>query len=179
MVRYVFRQDPGPWNVLGRVKFIFPNRYNVYFHDTSEPGFFSERLRTFSHGCIRVSQPQELAAWVLDGDSQPTPWSPIRIRAAIGSGEHQTVRLGKPIPVHIVYRTVLAGPGPSLQFLPDIYGRDAALEASLQGYRKPAVSGESGVQPSRPGTPLFPKPPGPDRTPGASADKPAAHRLVP
>jgi len=129
MVRYALRQDPGPWNALGTLKFMFPNKYNVYFHDTSEPRFFAERQRTFSHGCIRVSRPYELAAWVLEEKS--SPWSIERIHAAVAGGQRTTVRLGKPIPVHLVYRTALIGEDKILHFRPDIYGRDAVLEKAL------------------------------------------------
>ena len=129
MIRYAFRQDPGPWNALGRLKFMFPNPYNVYLHDTSEPQFFAERQRTFSHGCIRLSRPEELAAWVLEG-LEP-PWDRPRIRATLAGGQPSKVPLAKPIPIRLAYHTVLFKGDPLLHFLPDVYGRDALLERAL------------------------------------------------
>ncbi|MGY6213533.1 L,D-transpeptidase family protein [Methylolobus aquaticus] len=131
MVRYAFRQDPGPWNALGRLKFMFPNPHNVYLHDTSEPQFFNERQRTFSHGCIRLSRPEELAAWVLEG--LDPPWDRSRIRATVAGGHPLTVPLAKPIPIRLAYHTVFFKDDPLLHFLPDVYGRDAALERLLLG----------------------------------------------
>jgi murein L,D-transpeptidase YcbB/YkuD len=129
MERYALRQAPGPWNALGTVKFMFPNKYNVYFHDTSEPWFFARHKRTYSHGCVRVSRPYELAAWILEGEA--SSWNPERIRATAACGVHATVPLEKPLPVHLLYRTAWIAEDGSLHFRPDIYGRDAALESSL------------------------------------------------
>lgn len=129
MIRYAFRQEPGPWNALGQLKFMFPNPYNVYLHDTSEPQFFAQRQRTYSHGCIRVSRPHELAAWVLEGVEPP--WDLARIRAAVAGGQPAKVPLPKPIPIRITYRTVLVKDDALLHFLPDVYGRDAALSLAL------------------------------------------------
>ena len=70
IVRYRLRQDPGPNNALGTIKFIFPNKYNVYLHDTPVHSLFQQRKRAFSHGCIRVSKPAELASYVLGGDEE-------------------------------------------------------------------------------------------------------------
>jgi murein L,D-transpeptidase YcbB/YkuD len=130
MIRYAFRQDPGPWNALGRLKFMFPNPYNVYLHDTSEPQFFAERQRTFSHGCIRLSRPEELAVWALKG--LDPPWDRARIRATVAGGQPSTVPLAKPIPIQLAYHTVLFKDDPLLHFLPDVYGRDALLERALR-----------------------------------------------
>lgn len=130
MERYVLRQDPGPWNALGTVKFMFPNKYNVYLHDTSEPRFFARSRRTYSHGCVRVGQPYELAAWVLAKENPP--WTLERVQATIASGEHTSVALAKAMPVHLIYRTAWVE-GDRVHFAPDIYNRDAALERVLSG----------------------------------------------
>ncbi|HUL13843.1 MAG TPA: L,D-transpeptidase family protein [Methylococcaceae bacterium] len=131
MGRYTLRQDPGPWNALGTVKFMFPNRYNVYLHDTAQPKFFAEHQRTFSHGCIRVSRPHELATWVLDGER--SGWNLGRVKATVASGKSSTVRLERPIAVNILYRTVVIGEDEILRFRPDVYGRDAMLERAMFG----------------------------------------------
>jgi murein L,D-transpeptidase YcbB/YkuD len=129
--RYVLRQDPGPWNALGTVKFMFPNKYNVYLHDTSEPRFFAKRRRAYSHGCVRVSRPYELAAWVLA--QEPEPWSLERVQATVATGQQVNVPLAKPLPVHLVYRTAWIGEDGSLDFPPDLYGRDGPLAKALSG----------------------------------------------
>ena len=71
MRRYAIKQDPGAWNALGKLKFVFPNSYNVYLHDTSAPELFAQQERLFSHGCIRVSSPDRLAAFLLDSPNEP------------------------------------------------------------------------------------------------------------
>jgi murein L,D-transpeptidase YcbB/YkuD len=129
IVRYKLRQDPGPDNALGTVKFMFPNSHNVYLHDTPTHSLFNKTDRAFSHGCIRVSRPVELAAYLLGGEEQG--WSMERIKEIISSGKRTVVRLEKPVPVHITYRTVWIGPDDSVRFSKDIYGRDKMLEAAL------------------------------------------------
>lgn len=129
MGRYTLRQDPGSWNALGTAKFMFPNRYNVYLHDTSHPEFFGKHQRTLSHGCIRVSRPHELAAWVLGGE--PAGWNLERVKSAVARGESATIRLDKPIPVYIIYRTAVVGEDNILRFRPDVYGHDALFERAL------------------------------------------------
>ena len=127
--RYKLRQDPGPDNALGTIKFMFPNAYNVYLHDTPSHNLFERTERAFSHGCIRVSKPVELASYLLGGDERG--WSEDRIRQIISSGKRTVVSLEKPIPVHILYRTVWVAHDGSVQFRKDIYGRDELLEKAL------------------------------------------------
>ena len=130
------RQTPGPKNSLGLVKFIFPNNYNVYMHDTPEQVFFSKSRRDFSHGCIRLEKPADLAVWVLRNNPG---WDMERVRAAMNGGTTQQVNLAHPIPVLIVYATVIVTEDGIVHFYDDIYGHDAALEKVLEkGYPYPS-----------------------------------------
>ena len=130
------RQQPGPKNALGLVKFIFPNDYSIYMHDTPATEFFSRSRRDFSHGCIRLEKPAELAAWVLRATSG---WTMERIRAAMNQDKPQQVNLAKPIPVLILYGTVTVSEDGIVHFYDDIYGHDAALEKALaKGYPYPS-----------------------------------------
>jgi murein L,D-transpeptidase YcbB/YkuD len=131
------RQNPGPKNSLGLVKFIFPNSYNVYMHDSPEQELFSRARRDFSHGCIRLERPADLAAWVLRDNPG---WTAEKIRAAMQTGANNTqVNLTKPIPVLIVYATVIVTEDGVVHFYDDIYGQDAALEKVLaKGYPFPS-----------------------------------------
>jgi len=129
------RQKPGPKNALGLVKFLFPNSYNVYMHDTPSTEFFAKSRRDFSHGCIRLEKPADLAAWVLRDNPG---WNPDRIRAAMNGNEPQQVNLAHPIPVLIVYATVIVLEDGLVHFYDDIYGHDADLEKVLaKGYPYP------------------------------------------
>lgn len=130
------RQNPGPRNSLGLVKFIFPNSYNIYMHDTPEQEFFSRTRRDFSHGCIRLERPAQLAAWVLRDNPG---WTAEKIRAAMnGTGQNQQVNLVHPIPVLIVYGTVVVSEDGLVHFYDDIYGHDQRLEKALdKGYPYP------------------------------------------
>ncbi len=129
------RQKPGPKNALGLVKFLFPNSYNVYMHDTPAPELFARSRRDFSHGCIRLERPAELAAWVLRDNPG---WNPERIRAAMNGQATQQVNLVHPIPVLILYATVIVLEDGQVHFYDDIYGHDASLGKVLaQGYPYP------------------------------------------
>ena len=127
------RQKPGPKNSLGLVKFVFPNEYGVYMHDTSAKWLFAEQRRDFSHGCIRVEKPQELAAWVLRGQAG---WSRDRIDAAIQGTETVSVKIKRPIQLIIMYSTAMVSPNGEVHFFPDIYGEDQALEKELRAQRR-------------------------------------------
>jgi L,D-transpeptidase YcbB len=129
------RQKPGPKNALGLVKFLFPNSYNVYMHDTPAPELFARSRRDFSHGCIRLEKPADLAAWVLRDNPG---WTPERIHAAMNGAQSQQVNLAQPIPVLIVYATVIVLEDGLVHFYDDIYGHDASLEKVLaKGYPYP------------------------------------------
>ena len=129
------RQKPGPKNALGLAKFIFPNSYNVYMHDTPATEFFAKSRRDFSHGCIRLERPADLAAWVLRNNPG---WTPERIRAAMSGTTTQQVNLTHPIPVLILYATVIVLDDRVVHFYDDIYGHDASLDKVLaKGYPYP------------------------------------------
>ena len=129
------RQKPGPTNALGLAKFIFPNSYNVYMHDTPSTEFFARSRRDFSHGCIRLEKPADLAAWVLRDNPE---WTADRIRAAMNGNDALQVNLAHPIPVLIVYATVIVLEDGLVHFYDDIYGQDTALEQALvKGYPYP------------------------------------------
>lgn len=121
------RQRPGPKNALGDIKFVFPNNSNIYLHHTPSPGLFERDRRDFSHGCIRVQDPVALARFVLQDDPS---WTDERIRAAMASGQSNTLRLAQPLTVLIAYSTVVAKAG-RVFFYPDLYGHDQLLAQAL------------------------------------------------
>jgi len=126
--RFRIRQDPGPLNALGNVKFMFPNRHNVYLHDTPSRELFARTTRAFSSGCIRIEKPLELADYLLAGDPK---WTPERIRAVIAQGRETTVWLSEPVPVHVLYWTAFLGEDGAVDFRPDLYGRDQLVRHAL------------------------------------------------
>jgi len=121
---YRFRQDPGPQNALGRVKFIFPNNFTVYIHDTPAKELFRKAKRNFSSGCIRIEHPVDFAEYLLRSDSNDSKLTQEEIQAILDSGARQLIRLPKPIPVRIVYYTAWVDENGNIQFRDDIYGRD-------------------------------------------------------
>ena len=127
------RQKPGPTNALGLVKLIFPNEFNVYLHSTPSVEAFSRSRRDFSHGCIRVEKPAELATWALRNNPG---WPLEKVQQAMQTGkDNVTVNLVKRVPVFIVYGTALAYANGDVHFSEDIYGHDARLAAALaKGY---------------------------------------------
>jgi len=127
---YVLRQDPGPNNALGRIKFMFPNPHLVYLHDTPHKALFERSKRTFSSGCIRVERPFVLAELLLD---DPKRWSRDQILEAIEGGRTQTVRLPRPVDILLLYWTVEVSPDGVVEFRPDVYGRDARVLTALDG----------------------------------------------
>ncbi len=134
--RLTVRQKPGPTNALGLVKLIFPNEHNVYLHGTPSQVLFSRSRRDFSHGCIRVEKPAELAAWALRNNPG---WTLERLRLEMQSGKDDvTVSLVKRVPVFIVYGTALTYENGEVHFSDDIYGHDAKLATALaKGYPYP------------------------------------------
>ncbi len=134
--RLAVRQKPGAGNSLGGVKFIFPNAQNIYLHDTPSKHLFAAQERDFSHGCIRVEHPEELAQWVLASDNAPasTPndgWTPMEIQNAMHRSSQKIAKLATPIPVLLIYQTAQVTADGVTQFFNDIYGRDQELEVQL------------------------------------------------
>jgi murein L,D-transpeptidase YcbB/YkuD len=139
-----FRQQPGPENALGLVKFIFPNNFSVYLHDTPADALFARDRRAFSHGCIRVENPVALASYVL-GD-QPE-WTEARIRAAMAEPREQTARLETPLPVHIGYWTAWVEPdGRTVTYTDDPYAIDER-HARVRGLDLGGARTDAGVSP--------------------------------
>lgn len=124
----VIRQKPGGSNALGRVKFIFPNNYSIYFHDTPAKSLFKREKRAFSHGCIRLSEPKKLAEYLLRNKSE---WTAESINKAMRAGSEKWVTLDKPVPVSISYFTAWVDRDGLLNFREDIYGHDKKMADRL------------------------------------------------
>jgi murein L,D-transpeptidase YcbB/YkuD len=122
-------QPPGPGNVLGRVKFVFPNKHDVYMHDTPQKFLFANTIRAESHGCMRVENPDQFAAVLLRRDQG---WSQARTMSAIETGYDQHVPLRQRIPVYISYFTLKVNADGSISTYGDIYGHDARMAAALR-----------------------------------------------
>lgn len=123
------RQRPGPWNALGRLKFNMPNDYDVYLHDTPAKSLFERPFRAFSHGCIRLEKPLDLALFLLRDQPQ---WTAAAIEGAIGAGSERSIRLTTSRPVYVLYWTAWVGDDGHMEFHRDHYERDAALAAALR-----------------------------------------------
>jgi L,D-transpeptidase YcbB len=139
---YMIRQPPGDANALGQVKFMFPNRFSIYLHDTPNRELFRKSRRLFSSGCVRVEHPWELAELVLDN---PTRWNQGKFEEIVAAKKTRWVHLKEPLPVILAYWTAEAGANGEVMFREDIYGRDAAVLSALDGqgpirlmYRVPA-----------------------------------------
>lgn len=124
----VVKQKPGPENSLGLVKFLFPNSYSIYLHDTPSRSLFGESSRAFSHGCIRVGEPARLAAFLLKYD---TTWTAGKINKAMHLGKEQTITLKQKVPVFIAYFTAFTDRDNKLNFRQDIYERDEQLASMI------------------------------------------------
>ena len=122
------RQKPGPKNSLGLVKFLFPNSYNIYLHDTPAKNLFELPTRAFSHGCIRLGEPKKLADYLLRNDPN---WTPDKIDAAMHAGVEKYVVLKDPVPVYIGYFTAFVDNTGRINFRDDVYKRDDALEKTM------------------------------------------------
>ncbi len=130
---YKVRQDPGPRNALGRIKFLFANDFAIYLHDTPHRRLFNKESRAFSHGCIRVEHPLELASYLLAGENG---WTKEHIEEVIASGETQNARLPKPVPLYLVYWTAWMGASEQMNFRADIYERDLKMSRNSEKIRK-------------------------------------------
>jgi L,D-transpeptidase YcbB len=127
VVSYKFRQDPGPQNALGLVRINMPNKHAVYMHDTPLKALFSQSLRAFSSGCVRVERVFELVAWLLSDQG----WTLAKVEDQIASGKKIDVKLKSPVPVHFVYLSAFATEYGIAQFRPDIYGQDAGFGVDM------------------------------------------------
>jgi len=125
---YRMIQDPGV-NPLGRIKFMFPNQFDVYLHDTTQKSLFHRSRRMYSHGCIRVEKPYDLGEWVLKEDPA---WSKERLLKEIRTGKRQQINLPKPIPVYVIYLTAWFDTRGHIHFRDDIYDYDKSLEKALE-----------------------------------------------
>jgi murein L,D-transpeptidase YcbB/YkuD len=128
------RQRPGGDNSLGRVKFIFPNNYNIYLHDTPAKSLFQESKRTFSHGCIRLAEPRKLADYLLRHQRE---WTPGRITKAMHADQETWVVLKEPVPVAVTYFTAWVSKDGLLNFRDDVYGHDRKMEELLFASKEP------------------------------------------
>lgn len=137
------RQPPGARNALGRVKFMFPNKHNVYLHDTPEKHLFKREVRAYSHGCIRLADPFDFA-YALLAEEVGRIDDPVGFfQSTLKTGRETQVDLDRHLPVHIIYRTAFTKPRGGLEFRRDVYGRDAKIWEALQqqGVALPGVQG--------------------------------------
>jgi murein L,D-transpeptidase YcbB/YkuD len=125
---FEMKQTPSATNALGLVKFMFPNRHNIYLHDTPQKMLFLKEQRTFSHGCIRLQQPFEFAYALLALQSEDPV---MEFQSILETGEETIIPLTEPVPVHIIYRTAVSVAGGRMGYRRDIYGRDALIFAAL------------------------------------------------
>ena len=123
-------QGPGPWNALGTVKFMFPNQFAIYLHDTPSKRLFKRDVRAFSHGCVRVERPHELAAYLLSQQQDDPRGYFDRV---LKRGKERQVNLDTPLPVHLTYRSAWIDAAGVEQFRGDVYGRDVRIAKALAG----------------------------------------------
>lgn len=137
---FAMRQPPSKSNALGLVKFMFPNKHNIYLHDTPQKSLFAREVRAFSHGCIRLAQPFEFAYALLARQEEDPKAFFHRI---LSTGKETKVNLDKPVPVHLIYRTAYIGPKGEVQYRRDVYDRDRKIWEALQkaGVVLPDVQG--------------------------------------
>jgi L,D-transpeptidase YcbB len=124
----VLRQVPGPDNPLGKVKFLFPNSYEIFFHDTPAKELFEKNKRAYSHGCIRLENAKQLVSYLLRNDQ---PWTSEKIDKAMNSGKEQFVNLKKSVPVVITYYTAWVDENGQLNFRDDVYKHDVETSQRL------------------------------------------------
>ncbi len=126
---FIIRQKAGPWNALGEVKFIFPNKYAVYLHDTPSRGLYNQQDRAFSHGCIRTEDKWGLLMSLMN---DPEVWNMEKINKILESGETTKINLPKPINIYLIYLTAAVDQDNNLMFMKDVYKRDAAVLKALK-----------------------------------------------
>ncbi len=133
---YMLRQEPGPKNPLGRLKFLFSNNFRIYLHDTPAQSLFQQSERQFSHGCIRVEAPRRLAAFLLSS-APDSPWSEAAVRSAVASGITREIEISPPVPLYLLYLTAWVGDDGAVHFRRDIYGEDELLLIDLPARELP------------------------------------------
>ena len=147
--KFAFIQPAGPGNVLGAVKFRFPNKHDIYMHDTPQRELFEKTVRTFSHGCVRVQNPGRLAEVLLEEDKG---WSAARVRELMAQGAQGVsyeATLTKQVPVHITYFTTVVGEDGKVQSFADVYGHDRRVAAALTGKPLPLEPPSVSASPSK------------------------------
>jgi L,D-transpeptidase YcbB len=143
--RFTFIQPAGATNVLGVVKFLFPNKHDVYMHDTPQRDLFAKPARAFSHGCVRVQDPGRLAEVLLAEDKG---WSPQQVQPLLAQGYNNQIELTKQIPVHVTYFTAVAEGDGQIRYFEDIYSHDMRITAALAGrYVPPEVTADADEPP--------------------------------
>jgi L,D-transpeptidase YcbB len=142
--KYQIRQDPGAFNALSRIKFLFPNRFDVYLHDTPTRNLFKSSERDFSHGCMRIEKPVDLAVYLLN---DPAEWSENKVLSTIRKGRNRPVYLPEPIDIHVQYWTAWVDGGGQVQFRDDVYRYDPMLELALKEKLYRVVPGEQVQKP--------------------------------
>ena len=126
---FYLRQDCGPWNMLGQVKFSMPNAYDVYLHDTPYQADFGRSTRTFSHGCIRIARPVAFALFLLDN---PAKWTETAILERQINLVEQKIRVRNPLNAHVIYATAWPSEDGSVRFRPDVYDQDQMIVRALR-----------------------------------------------
>ena len=127
---YIIRQEPGPWNALGQMKFIFPNPHFVFIHDTPSRSRFGRSVRAFSSGCVRIEDPFDFSVQVL---ADPQRWDRQAVEAVVTTGQTRTVYLDRPIPVLLLYWTASGDRDGHVHFAGDVYDRDSSILRELNG----------------------------------------------
>jgi murein L,D-transpeptidase YcbB/YkuD len=135
--RFTFIQPSGPGNVLGAIKFRFPNKHDIYMHDTPQRELFEKTVRAYSHGCIRVQNPGRFAEILMEEDRG---WPASQVRNMLAQGGNNEITLTKQIPVHITYFTVMVGEDGRLHSFGDLYGHDHRVSVALAGRPLPLES---------------------------------------
>ena len=129
MTMFRLRQDPGPQNSLGKMKFIFPNPWSIYLHDTPGQILFNETNRGLSHGCIRVHDPIGLAVFILNNQDKYS--NSTAVKELVATAKPRDLEVKRPVAIHITYQTAWVDNAGKLQFAPDIYGQDKKILSAL------------------------------------------------
>jgi murein L,D-transpeptidase YcbB/YkuD len=168
MANIAFTQAPGPTNVLGKLKFVYPNSHMVYMHDTIKTGVFTPAMRAEGHNCIRMEDPPKLAEILLREDKG---WDEAKVKALLATADDSAVALDHPVPVHTTYFTAVADADGKVTSFADIYGLDKKVATALLGKSLPPSSGEA----ERAAAPAEPQAPTPQAKPKAPSESVAGN----